>query len=355
MKHAPYHLLLAFALGACSANPASTLSEAKDSTALPVDAPLQIDEADFENQFQAYVAPLMQKGEEDFITGVGGKRLYTFRIVNPESKANVVLVHGYGESVLKYRESMYNLYALGYSVFIWEHRGHARSDRLVADRSKTHVLDFDDYVNDMQTFIQAKVPQDKPLLLFAHSMGGAISLAYMDRNPGVFQAAVLNAPLLELNTAPYPAWIAKGIANVLDFVGRDEDYAPGQKPLIPEEWILETSATTSRPRFERNRTESLASDLALGGVTIKWLRETLKTTKYLSRKNTARSLATPILMFQAGQDTFVKPGGQDRFCAAAPSCTLIKVPESRHEVFNETDSIRLPFWAEAAAFYNSQL
>jgi lysophospholipase len=355
MKYAPYHLLLALALGACSANPGSTFSEVEDSGALPADAPLQIAEDDFENQFQTFVVPLMQKGEEDFITGVDGKRLYTFRIVHPDAKANVVLTHGYGESALKYRETMYNLYALGYSVYIWEHRGHARSDRLVTDRSKTHVLDFDDYVDDMQTFIQEKVPQDKPLLVFAHSMGGAIALAYMDRNPGVFQAAVLNAPLLELNTAPYPAWIAKGIANVLDFVGRDEDYAPGQKPLVPEEWILETAATTSGPRFERNRTESLAADLALGGVTIKWLRETLKTTRYLARKPTARNLATPILMFQAGQDTFVKPGGQDRFCAAAPSCTLIKVPESRHEVFNETDSIRLPFWEQAAAFYESQL
>ena len=52
MKHAPYKLLLALTLGACSANPGSTLSEATDSPAFPADAPLQIAEADFENQFQ---------------------------------------------------------------------------------------------------------------------------------------------------------------------------------------------------------------------------------------------------------------------------------------------------------------
>jgi lysophospholipase len=66
-------------------------------------------------------------------------------------------------------------------------------------------------------------------------------------------------------------------------------------------------------------------------------------------------MSTPILMYQAGQDTFVKPGGQDRFCAEAPACTLIKAPESRHEVFNENDAIRLPFWENAAKFYESHL
>ena len=207
----------------------------------------------------------------------------------------------------------------------------------------------------METFIQEKVPQDKPLLLFAHSLGGAIGLSYIERNPGVFQAAALNAPLLELNTEPYPGWVAKGIADVLDFVGRDEDLAPGQKSFIPDDWKLETSATTSSPRFERNRTDNIAADLALGGVTIKWLRETLKTTRHLTKKKTARSFATPILMFQAGQDTFVKSGGQDRFCAEAQACTLIKVPEARHEVFNEADTMRLPFWEKTAQFYETNL
>ncbi len=355
MKHAPYHLLLALALAACHVENGSTLSETAGSKVLPADAPVQLVEADYENQFDAYVLPLIQQGEEGFITGVGGKRLYTFSIVNPNAKANVVLTHGYGESALKYRESMYNLYALGYSVFIWEHRGHARSDRLLPDRYKTHVDEFNDYVTDMETFITEKVPQDKPLFLFAHSMGGAIGLSYLERNPGVFQAAVLNAPLLELNTAPYPGWIARAIADVLDFVGRDEDYAPGQKPLIPDEWTFEKAPTTSRARFERNRTDALAQDLALGGVTIKWLRETLKTTKFLTKKTTARSVATPILMFQAGQDTFVKPGGQDRFCAETQACTLIKVPEARHEIFNETESLRIPFWEKAAKFYETHL
>jgi lysophospholipase len=355
MKYAPRQLLLAFLLVACHPDSNSNLSETTDNNGLATEAPRQIAEADFENQFNAYVLPLMDQGEAGFISGVGGKRLYTFSIVNPNAKANVVLSHGYGESALKYRETMYNLYALGYSVYMWEHRGHARSDRLVADRYKTHVEDFDNYVDDMQTFISEKVPQDKPLLLFAHSMGAAIGLSYIERHPAVFQAAVLNAPLLELNTAPYPGWVAKGIADVLDFVGRDEDYAPGQKTLVAEEWRFETSATTSAPRFERNRTDNLAEDLALGGVTIKWLREALKTTKHLTKKNNARNVTTPLLMYQAGQDTFVKPGGQDRFCAAAQACTLIKVPESRHEVFNEADAIRVPFWENAAQFYEAHL
>jgi len=354
MKHAPYQLLLACLLVACNPGAKSSLSESSDAP-LAADAPVQIEEADYENQFNSYVLPLVEQGETGFFTGVGGKNLYMFKLVHPQAQANVVVSHGYGESILKYRETIYNLYAMGYSVFFWEHRGHAHSDRLLADRYKTHVENFNDYVTDMETFVSNHVPQDKPLLLFAHSLGAGIALAYIDRNPGLFQAAVLNGPLLDLNTEPYPSWAATAIANVLDFVGRDEDYAPGQKPLIPDEWTFEKAPTSSRARFDRNRTDALAEDLALGGVTVKWLRETLKTTKHLTKKVTARSISTPILMFQNGLDTYVKPAGQDRFCSEAPACTLIKVPAARHEAYNETDSIRLFFFEEAAKFYVTHL
>jgi lysophospholipase len=355
MKLAPYHLLLALTLTACDTSTSSRLTESTEHSTRTENAPLHIDEADFDNQFDTYVLPLMAQGQENWFTGVGGKQLYAFQLEHPNAKGHVVISHGYGESALKYRETIYNLHALGYSVSMWEHRGHARSDRLLADRYKTHVEDFDHYVDDMQIFMDTFVPKDKPLFLFAHSMGGAISMAWLERNPGVFQAAVMNAPLLELNTAPYPGWITRGIAGLLDFVGRDEDYAPGQKSFNPDSWVFETSSTTSRARFERNRTDNIAEDLALGGVTVKWLSEVLTTTQYLTKTNTIRRVTTPILMYQAGLDTYVKPEGQNRFCSQAPSCTLIRVPEARHEIFNETDAIRLPFWDKAAQFYESHL
>ncbi|WP_141731805.1 alpha/beta fold hydrolase [Oligoflexus tunisiensis] len=355
MKHAPYQLLLAWILAACGANNPSHLAESTDRMPSIAAAPAQIAEADFENQFDTYVLPLMAQGESAYFTGVGGKQIHFFRLEHPSARAGVVISHGFGESILKYRESIYNLYALGYSVYIWEHRGHAHSDRLLADRYKTHVDDFDHYVDDMQIFMNTRVPHDKPLFLFAHSMGGAIALAWLERHPGVFQAAVMNAPLLELNTAPYPGWIARGLAGLLDFAGRDEDYAPGQKTFTPEGWVFEKASTSSRVRFERNRTDNLAEDLAMGGVTVKWLRETLKATRHLTKRNTIRQVTTPILMFQAGRDTFVKPEAHDRFCAQAADCTLIKVQEARHEIFNETDAIRLPFWDKAAQFYESHL
>ncbi len=60
-------------------------------------------------------------------------------------------------------------------------------------------------------------------------------------------------------------------------------------------------------------------------------------------------------MFQAGLDTYVKPEGQNTFCAAAPNCTMIKVPNSKHEIYNEVVAIRLDYWNKAEEFFQDLL
>src|SRR6478735_11128704 len=166
MKSASHKILLVLALLGCGRQPISELKS---------DTLTYIEESQYDSQFSSHVLPLMEQGESGFFNGVGGKRLYTFRLVHPDAKANVVISHGYGECILKYRETLYNLYALGYSVYFWEHRGHGHSDRLLSDDPyKTYVEDFNDYVTDMETFVNNDVPHDRSLLLFGHSLGGGI-------------------------------------------------------------------------------------------------------------------------------------------------------------------------------------
>lgn len=50
-------------------------------------------------------------------------------------------------------------------------------------------------------------------------MGGAIGVRYLEEFPLTFDAAILSAPMLGMNTGKYPKWLAKVTA---DFSARSE-------------------------------------------------------------------------------------------------------------------------------------
>ena len=110
--------------------------------------------------------------------------------------ATIVLAHGFGENIMKYRELIYYFLQEGYEVFAMEHRGHGRSGRSGLDSTQVHVESWKYYVDDLEKFVTTIVkPQSKiPLLLFGHSMGGGISAALLLRQPSLFHAAVLSVP-----------------------------------------------------------------------------------------------------------------------------------------------------------------
>ena len=49
---------------------------------------------------------------------------------------------------------------------------------------------------------------------------------------------------------------------------------------------------------------------------------------------------TPILLASAGIELFVDPEAHRRAARLLPNCTLIELPDSKHEPFLERDAIR---------------
>ena len=85
---------------------------------------------------------------------------------------------------------IYYFLQAGYSVFIAEHRGHGRSERRLSNMDKVYVESFAQYVRDLRIFVNKIVKRHQnEMILFAHSMGGAIGALYLQRYPGVFQKA----------------------------------------------------------------------------------------------------------------------------------------------------------------------
>jgi len=60
---------------------------------------------------------------------------------------------------------------------------------------------------------------------------------------------------------------------------------------------------------------------------------------WLARQR-ADTISTPLLIFQAEEDSFVKPEGEDELCNRAQSCDKIYFHGSRHEILMEADPIR---------------
>jgi len=92
-----------------------------------------------------------------------------------DTKAVLVVVHGLKDYSDRYADFAHAATQHGYAVYALDLRGHGDSP---GDR--VWVTRFDDYVNDLDAFMQRvrAAEPDKPVFLFGHSMGGAIVTLY---------------------------------------------------------------------------------------------------------------------------------------------------------------------------------
>lgn len=258
-----------------------------------------------------------------------------------DARRAVVILHGYTESAEKFREMAWYFVNDGYSVFAMDHRGHGRSVREVDDPSVTHVERFDDYVRDVGEFVEKVVrPRmgNAPLFLYAHSMGGAIGALTLIEHPDWFERAVLTAPMIAPVTRPLPNWVAGLMASFFCAIGKGKERAFVGKPFDPASETFEASHDTSRARFEYYQKKRVAAEyLHNCAPTYSWIREGVGVTKRLLKD--AGRIKTPLLLCQAGQDTIVRLGPQERFVERAPGAKLVRFDAARHEIYASEDGV----------------
>lgn len=121
----------------------------------------------------------------------------------PEREPSVVLVisHGLAEHGGRYAELAARLVAHGHAVYALDHRGHGRSTG-----ERANIGRFSYLVSDLGAFVGRAQRQhpDATTFLIGHSMGGAIALASVLRNPGGLKGLVLSAPALAAGEAVPP-------------------------------------------------------------------------------------------------------------------------------------------------------
>lgn len=296
-------------------------------------------------EFDTKLLPFLKTGETFRFDGERGVLLAGIRFVHPESetvKGAFVVLPGRSEPYLKYVEVFYDLYAKGYDIYSYDHRGQGLSPHLSSHRAQIgHIDSFYNYVRDLNRFTHKIVaPKARgPLYLLAHSMGGGIATRYLIDYKNPYAKAVLSAPMIDLSTKPYPRFVASFIVGTATFIGLGNRYTIGKGDYEYDIPIAESDTTHSEARtWMQDELTRQNPETAVGGPSNKWVKVALKESR--KTQSRARSLETPTLFLQAGEDTLVVNSKQDRFCSAAPNCRIHELPSSRHEVLMEVDPIR---------------
>ncbi len=281
------------------------------------------------------------------------------------ARPGVVISNGRTEFMLKYAETVRELGAAGFAVYILDHRGQGFSGRMTADPEVGHVERFDDYVDDLASFVehvvrpaQAEHPGggEQPLLLLAHSMGGAIASLYLARHADVFAAAALCSPMHQIAPGGGEP-LLEGVMSAVAGIGRADGYAPLRGPYRDRSFESYADRPGEAMTHDRERYEAMRRlatghpEVRLGGPSSRWIREAVRGSRRARRD--AGRIATPLLLLQAGEDGVVRPEGQREFADAAPKCRLERIDGAYHEMLIESDRYRAPVMREILAFFSA--
>jgi lysophospholipase len=276
-----------------------------------------------------------------------------------------VVLGGRCEYLEKYRELAGDWLARGWQVVSLDWRGQGRSSRFLAARERGHIPSFELLGDDLRTWLDVVVAPRAvgPIVLYAHSMGGLVALDVLSRQPGNresgnresgrFAAAVLTAPMVAFDTAPWPRPVAKLLSAVATGLGWGERYAFGQGDYDPaQDGGFEGNPVSGDPvRFRRIHDGYRDQpELKVGGVTFGWLAAAFRVQARLLRPVVLGRITLPVLVLTAADDRLVPTASQHRLVRALPAASLRQYPKAGHDLMAETDPIRTQVWADIDNF-----
>ena len=239
-------------------------------------------------------------------------------------RGSVLIVHGLGEHIGRYRHVASRLNGWGWDAFGYDQRGHGRSEG-----RRGALAQADDLLHDLAAVIDAvrAARPGAPLVLLGHSMGGLVAARFVAGGIGTpepwwrpLQALVLSSPALDpgMNAGQ------RLLLAVLGPLAPGLALSNGLKPA----WISRDAQVV------RNY---MADPLVHDRVTPRLVRFIVDGGEAVSER--AGDWTLPTLLLWAGSDRCVAPAGSAGFAAAAPQAR-VAAHEFRalyHEIFNEPE------------------
>lgn len=276
----------------------------------------------------------------------------------PSIAGSLLLLTGRSECVEKYSEIAGDMAARGLRVSAMDWRGQGGSSRPLPNPHKGHIDRFETYLDDLDAALPLLLAEKgtEPAFALAHSMGGHLLLRHVAERQHPFQAVMLSAPMLGIQTGAIPQPAAHWLASTMAQRGRATDYAPGQLDWTAPDPVFTGNPLTSDPvRFlAGHRCYADTPDLALGGATWGWLDAAFQSMAHLLAPGRLELVSVPVLLMSALADRIVRPDRHRQVAARLPHCTFKTYPGARHELLMETDSIRNQVLTDIDGFLSRQ-
>ncbi len=153
--------------------------------------------------------------EPSLVTGTfktePGRHLFFRRwIPDCPSKGTIVIAHGLGEHSGRYVHVGDFFARAGFTAFAFDLRGHGSSDG-----KPIFIRRYQDYLDDLESVI-TQLGRPEPFILFGHSLGGQLVLAYAQSGKRAPAGYIAASPWLGLSRPP-PIWL-EGAARLLNLV-----------------------------------------------------------------------------------------------------------------------------------------
>lgn len=289
------------------------------------------------------LVPFFRNGKRVSFTAKDKTALVGFVFESPKPIASIVLVPGRTESTYKYTELIYDLNGLGFTVYSIDHRGQGESARVMANKHIGHVNHFNDYVDDLELFVDQVVKPSlkSPLFFLGHSMGcAALALYLLNRPRPEVKGVIFSAPMFEINFGKFPSAVAAAIANLTCALGMKEGYVTGTGPVDLKTYGYDLSSSDVRVQLMREMLTQFP-ELSIGGPSNGWLKTSIEANSQIMAHKGWKNWTIPTLLLDAGKDQIVMRRAFDVFSQINAILYRVTVPESQHEIFFEKDEMRV--------------
>ena len=293
----------------------------------------------FKDFIQKTVIPFADQFPIQFVKGKKDCQIaYRHFYHSEQGKELIILVNGRGENLLKWSEMAFDCYQQGYDVVVLDHRGQGYSGRLLKDREKGHLDEFSYYVEDLDSVLKtvSKKGKYQYQYLIGHSTGCLISAYYLANYDHHITRAVLSSPFWGVPTKqPIRDQL---LINLFMIFGRGARYLLGKGGYTPIN-IEQNALSRSKKRMQwMNDIYQENPQLALGGPTFRWIHLCWQAIYHL--KNILPRIEVPILVLAAGKEKIVNNQNLDNFIKLLSQGEKVVIPDARHEILFEQDSVR---------------
>lgn len=272
---------------------------------------------------------------------------------NPNAEASIVLVHGFTEFAEKYRELASVFWACGYRVLLYDQRGHGFSENPGGDPDVIHAESMGDYAEDLKEMIdRVLLPggKDLPVDLFAHSMGGAAAVWYLEKYPGTVRKCVLSSPMVCPYSLNVPRAFAKASTRVFcrrEGGGTRFRYAGTFDPNA----TFDKSCDGSAARFSYWLALRRATpEYQRAACSNRWSFASLTVCETILKRKLAKRVTAQVLLLSAGKDTLVRTEYHAKLAGRLPDCRVEKFPEAKHAIYSGPEKVREAFCRSVGDF-----